>query len=96
MCIRDRYDSGDGRGKAIQELTYDEMKNLLDERFEIIEHFGTFASQRDYKHLLSDKGKEIFDKLSNYYDSNLVSVIFAPLVPQFSRNVIWKCKLKTV
>ena len=90
------YDSGDGRGKAIQELTYDEMKNLLDERFEIIEHFGTFASQRDYKHLLSDKGKEIFDKLSNYYDSNLVSVIFAPLVPQFSRNVIWKCKLKTV
>lgn len=89
------YDSGDGRGVAPQELTYQEMKDLLSERFELVAHYGTFASQKDYKHLLSEKGKEMFDKLSAYYDSNLVAVIFAPLVPEYSRNVIWKCKLKS-
>lgn len=88
------YDSGDGRGVAPQELTYDEMKSLLEERFDIIAHFGTFASQKDYKDKLSEKGRQIFDKLCEYYDSNLVANIFAPLVPQHSRNVIWKCKLK--
>lgn len=90
------YDAGDGRGVAPQELTYQEMKELLSERFEIIEHYGTFASQKDYKDKLSEKGKEMFDRLSRYYDSNLVAVIFAPLVPQYSRNVLWKCKLKKV
>lgn len=88
------YDSGDGRGVSPQELTYDEMKTLLSERFEIVAHYGTFASQKDYKDKLSEKGKEIFEKLSAYYDTNIVAVLFAPLVPQFSRNVVWKCKLK--
>lgn len=88
------YDSGDGRGVAVQELSYDEMKSLLEERFEIVEHYGTFASQKDYKEHLTASEKEVFDKLTKYYDSNLVANIFAPLVPQHSRNVIWKCKLK--
>lgn len=90
------YDSGDGRGVAPQELTYGELKMLLEERFEIFEHYGTFASQKDYKGQLSEKGRELFDRLSAYYDSNLVAVIFAPLFPQFSRNVMWKCKLKMI
>lgn len=88
------YDSGDGRGVASQELTYNEMKSLLEERFYIVEHYGTFASQKDYKEHLTQAEKEVFDKLTEYYDSNLVANIFAPLVPQYSRNVIWKCKLK--
>lgn len=88
------YDSGDGRGVAPQELTYDELKAMLEERFEIIGQFGTFASIKDYKDHLTPGELEVFEKLKGYYDSNLVSVIFAPLVPQHSRNVLWKCKLK--
>lgn len=88
------YDSGDGRGIAPQELTYDEMKALLEERFEIVEHYGTFASQKDYKEHLTPGEQEVFEKLTKYYDSNLVSILFAPLVPQHSRNVLWKCKIK--
>lgn len=89
------YDSGDGRGVAVQEYTYKEMKELLEKHFEIVEHYGTFASQKDYKDQLCPHCREVFDKLTEYYDSNLVSNIFAPLVPQYSRNVIWKLKLKS-
>lgn len=88
------YDSGDGQGKTSQELTYQEMQKLLSERFEIIEKYGTFASQKDYinQHQFQSN-KDIFDQLSSYYDTNLLAVIFAPLVPEYSRNVIWKCKI---
>lgn len=90
------YDSGDGRGVAVQEYGYHELKALLEQHFEIIEHFGTFASQRDYKQFLTPGEREVFDKLTRYYDSNLVANIFAPLVPEHSRNVIWKLKKKSI
>ena len=31
--------------------------------------------------------------LKDYYDSNLLSVIFAPLYPRYSRNCIWHLKM---
>ena len=44
------YDSGDGRGIAVQEFTYDELKqHIIDSGFIIKKTFGTFASIRDYK-----------------------------------------------
>lgn len=88
------YDCGDGKGIISQELTYLEMKDSLEKHFIIEEHFGTFASQSDYKDHLSDNQLNVFNKLHGYYDSNLISIIFAPLFPQYSRNVLWKCKLK--
>lgn|SRR3990167_7365646 len=88
------YDCQDGNGVIPQELTRDEMLSLLEERFDIIENYGTFASQKDYKDKMTDGEKEVFDKLKRYYDSNLVSVIFAPLVPKYSRNNLYVCKLK--
>jgi hypothetical protein len=89
------YDSGDGQGIQPQELTYDEMKSLIEDNgFELIEHFGTFASQRDYKEHLTEAQEEVYEQLKKYYDSNLVSNIMAPMVPQYSRNVIWKFKIK--
>lgn len=77
-----------------QELTYNEMKQLLEERFEIITHYGTFASQKDYKDYMEDWQIKMFNKLSEYYDTNLLSVIMAPFFPEYSRNVIWKLRLK--
>ena len=31
-----------------------------------------------------------FSKLREYYDSNYLATIFAPLFPQYSRNCIWE------
>jgi len=58
--------------------------------FNIEEVYGTFASQRDIKPFMTEEELEIMDKLKKYYDSNLVSNIFAPLFPQQSRNCIWR------
>ena len=34
----------------------------------------------------------LFNKLNKYYDSNIISIIFAPLYPEKSRNVMWHLK----
>lgn len=88
------FDSGDGQGVAVQEYGYEELKTLLEKHFEIEKVYGTFASVKDYKPFLSESGRKMYDKLSEYYDSNLVSVIFAPLFPEKSRNCMWKLRLK--
>uniref|UniRef100_A0A6H1ZGE3 Putative methyltransferase n=1 Tax=viral metagenome TaxID=1070528 RepID=A0A6H1ZGE3_9ZZZZ len=90
-----RYDSGDGRGVAPQELTFEEMKSLLEERFTIEKVYGTFASIKDYKHLMNDWQQKMFDELSSYYDSNILSVMMAPFFPAQSRNALWVCKLRS-
>lgn len=77
-----------------QELTYQEMEKLLKERFTIEKVYGTFASQKDYKKHLTKSQQELFTSLAEYYDTNLLSVIFAPLFPKYSRNCLWRCKLK--
>lgn len=87
------YDSGDGRGKAVQEFGYEELYSLLEESgFEIIDHFGTFASQRDYKPFMNEWQLEMFKHLKQYYDSNLVSNLMAPFFPEQSRNILWVLK----
>lgn len=79
----------------IGEFKYMELYRLLNDHFEIIDIFGTFASQKDYKSLLiGTSAGEIFNELKEYYDSNLLSVIFAPLFPSHSRNILWRCKSK--
>lgn len=90
------YDSGDNRGIQSQEFTYQEMFDLLKEKFIVVNRWGTFASQRDYKKFM-DKYKNleaVFSRLHEYYDSNILSCLMAPLFPEHSRNVIWECKLK--
>lgn len=87
------YDSGDGLGIQQQELTFAQMKELLDSRFLIQNVWGTFASQKDYKFYMSKSQDDVFESLSKYYDSNLLSVIMAPMFPERSRNCIWECTL---
>lgn len=90
------YDSGDGRGVAIHEMTYDEFKALLEQEFIIEKNWGVFASVYDYKeHLNKYPGlPEIYAKLKHYFDSNIISNLMAPLFPEQSRNVMWECKIK--
>ena len=88
------YDSGDGRGIAPQELTYQELKTLIDERFTVEKTYGTFASIKDYKHLLNDWQLKMFEHLNDYFDTNILSNILAPFFPEQSRNVLWVLKIK--
>lgn len=90
------YDAGDGFGVQPQEFTYQELQELLLTKFDIVNKWGTFASQKDYKKFL-DKYKHldvIFDRLHEYYDSNILACLMAPLFSEHSRNVLWECKLK--
>ena len=54
--------------------------------------WGTFASQKDYKPVMEQRYPgitAIFEKLSEYYDSTVMSTTFAPLFPMESRNCLW-------
>jgi len=88
------YDAKVGAAKNhVNEMTYKAFGALLEaKKFEIVDHYGTFASQKDYKHELDDNTKQLYSKLSEYYDTNYLSTLFAPLYPSMSRNVLWKCR----
>lgn len=76
----------------VAELTFNEMKVALEETgFKIEKIWGTFASQRDYEEKLPENIKEVYTKLKEYYDPDTLSILMAPLVPEYSRNCIWRC-----
>ncbi len=54
--------------------------------------YGTFASQSELRPKLTAVEEAIFDQLSDYYDSNVLSCIMAPLYPGGSRNCLWVLK----
>lgn len=69
--------------------------------FAIQNVYGTFASIRDYEHLLARSPEgllnegvplHVFDKLREYYDTNFLSCVFAPLFPAQSRNALWELR----
>jgi 2-polyprenyl-3-methyl-5-hydroxy-6-metoxy-1,4-benzoquinol methylase len=88
------YDSGDGRGVAVQEYSHEELQTLIEKYFVIEKKFGTFASQRDYKPFMNDWQTEMFNSLNEYYDSNLVANLMAPMFPEKSRNTLWVLRKK--
>lgn len=90
------YDSGDGRGVAAHELDHFQLQEMiLEAGFEIVQKFGTFASQKDYKGTLNEWQTEMFNAISKYYDSNLVSNLMAPVIePELARNTLWVLKRK--
>lgn len=104
------FDGKNKAANHVKEWTYDELGLLLNKHFVIAEKHGTFMSQKDLKlalghedqiakYILTDidpdlTNSSLFDLLRGYYDSNLLSVIFAPLFPGYSRNCLWTLKLK--
>lgn len=89
------YDSGDGRGVDVQEYDHWELEALLKRHFQIVKKFGTFASMKDYKPFMNAWQKEMFKALHEYYDSNLIANIMAPMFPDHSRNTLWVLKRKS-
>jgi len=60
--------------------------------FQVENQWGTFASIKDYIDQIDELGetvREIFDELREYYDTNVLACIFAPLFPSHSRNCLW-------
>lgn len=98
--------NGEAAENHINEMTYPALGALLEDLgFEIVGAYGTFASISDYKHLLGDAnviemedGEKIltvlgaFNRLRDYYDTNLLAVLFAPLFPEGSRNCLWELR----
>jgi 2-polyprenyl-3-methyl-5-hydroxy-6-metoxy-1,4-benzoquinol methylase len=85
----------------VNEMTYEALGAVFEAAgFAIEKVYGTFASIRDYDHLLGvasqSEGvlslRHTFEKLREYYDSNFLSCVFAPLFPGFSRNCLWELR----
>lgn len=86
--------NGSAAGNHVAEPEYEIMgASLEDAGFAILDHWGTFASIRDYVHDLEKLGPavvNVFNTLRSYYDVNTLAVIFAPMFPEFARNCIWE------
>jgi 2-polyprenyl-3-methyl-5-hydroxy-6-metoxy-1,4-benzoquinol methylase len=87
----------------VNEMKYEAIGYLLESEGLSIENvYGTFASQKDYK-LRDWDGADVdgntatlqalWDALGEYYDSNYLSTIFAPLFPDKARNALWHCRV---
>lgn len=77
----------------VNEMRHQALNCLLEDLgFEISEEYGTFASQTDYKeqffHDFPTDGPAIFSRLGNYYDSNYLATVLAPLYPSRARNCL--------
>lgn len=84
--------NGSKAANHIYEWGYHELKAQLSEGFKIEAVHGTFASQRDLLPHASPDERSTFEKLREYYDTNLLAILLAPLHPEHSRNCIWRLK----
>lgn len=75
----------------VNEMSYQGLEALINlAGFSIDRVFGTFASQKDYKRQMDAHQQAVFDRLSDYYDSNVVSCLMAPMFPKQARNCLWE------
>lgn len=85
--------NGKAAANHINELPYNVLYAILDQiGFRVDGVWGTFASQSEIKKPLFDAFgmKFAYEQLAEYYDSNLLSTLFAPLLPAYSRNCFWQ------
>lgn len=79
----------------VGEWDHFELQEKLSEYFIIEKKYGTFASIRDYKDDLHDWQIPMFDALKEYYDTNLLAVMMAPMIPpEHARNCLWVLKAR--
>ena len=77
-------------GNHVNEVTYDALRYIFDrEGFRFQGVYGTFASQSEIVPDFDEEEKSLFEDLRDYYDSNMLACIFAPLHPAKSRNCLW-------
>jgi len=81
--------NGSAAANHIHEYKEAELRGYLEKFFKIAHQFGTFASKPDIYPVLTESERQIYDRLWDYYDNNVMSNIFAPLYPHQSRNILW-------
>ena len=82
-------------GDEVGEWDHFELQEKLSEYFIIEKKYGTFASIRDYKEDLYDWQIPMFEALKEYYDTNLLAVMMAPMIPpEHARNCLWVLKAR--
>jgi 2-polyprenyl-3-methyl-5-hydroxy-6-metoxy-1,4-benzoquinol methylase len=80
----------------IYELAHEETARLLyDAGFDVVAKYGTFASQKDIEPLMTDEQRKLFFAAKEYYDSNILSNMFAFMFPEQARNCMWVCKRRS-
>lgn len=92
------YDQKTGAaGNHVNEMSHRGFKALIHAAgLEVESVWGTFASQKDYKKLMTPGQQEVFEALRPYYDSSTLSCFMAPMFPEQARNCIWRLKPGTV
>lgn len=90
------YDEQTGAAaNHVNEITYEVLGAVIEALgFKIVGVWGTFASQKDYRdQFIKDyNGAAIWAKLNEYYDSNYMATVFAPLYPHLARNCLWQIR----
>jgi len=86
--------NGSKAANHIYEWSYLELETELTKYFTIEERYGTFASQSDILPHASSAERDVFNQLKRYYDSNILSILLAPLHPEHSRNCIWRLRAR--
>lgn len=82
-------------GNHVNEIKYLALGSVLErEGFTIESTHGTFASLKDYEHLMPPEWLKLHQQLRAYYDTNFLSCIWAPLFPAQSRNCLWHLRNK--
>ena len=83
----------------VNEMLYESLGSAFERHGFVVENvYGTFASIRDYEHLLAPDPndprdlRDVFNRLREYYDTNFLSCVFAPLFPAQSRNCLWELR----
>lgn len=79
----------------VNEMLYESLGAAFERHGFVVENvYGTFASIRDYEEQLAKNFERhlLFNMLREYYDTNFLSCIFAPLFPAQSRNCLWELR----
>lgn len=88
------YDGKNKAGNHVYEWRYEELAEMFHKLgYRIHGHWGTFASIKDYEHLMPRELHGYFNTLRAYYDVNMLACVFAPLFPMASRNCLWQLSL---
>ena len=86
--------NGSAAANHINEMGWQSLGSAFEHHGYTVENFyGTFASKSDLMQVMTDDDRRRYEQLSKYYDSNVLSTIFAPLYPTASRNILWSLRL---
>lgn len=89
-CYDERMGAADSH---VNEMSRRAVRDLLGAAgFTVVDAWGMFASWRDWEPLIDRYAglRDIVDRLKTYYESNVISCLFAPMFPDAARNCLWR------